>query len=231
MKRACLLLMPAFLLALALVGCDDESLPTFTRVTISPECGVVPLEIQGYAIVSGGDETGDPMGGNNLTEVTWSFGDGGTSTLQNPSHTYTAAGTYTVSLTATNAQGSDTATKTNYITVTEPGTGGGGMHVDDIVVTRIISGRKYYGGAVVTIVDEGGAAVSGATVTGTMTGPGTETLSGVTGADGSVSLQTARKYDSATEFCFEVTNVVLTGTDYDSAANVVTKSCESGDVF
>ena len=49
---------------------------------------------------------------------------GGTSTAQNPTHTYTAVGTYTISLTATNAQGSDTATKTNYITVTEPGVPG-----------------------------------------------------------------------------------------------------------
>jgi len=50
----------------------------------------------------------------------WTFGDGGTSTAQNPSHTYTADGVYTVSLTATNACGNDTETKTGYITVTIP---------------------------------------------------------------------------------------------------------------
>jgi len=54
------------------------------------------------------------------TGWSWTFGDGGTSTNQNPSHTYTAAGTYTVSLTASNAYGSDVETKTNYITVTTP---------------------------------------------------------------------------------------------------------------
>ena len=47
----------------------------------------------------------------------WNFGDGQTSTEQNPSHVYTAAGTYTVSLTVNNSLGSDTETKTNYITV------------------------------------------------------------------------------------------------------------------
>jgi len=41
----------------------------------------------------------------------WDFGDSGNSTLQNPTHTYTAAGTYTVSLTVTNAGGSNTVTK------------------------------------------------------------------------------------------------------------------------
>jgi PKD repeat protein len=47
----------------------------------------------------------------------WSFGDGSTSAEQNPSHTYTSAGTYTVTLTATNAGGSNTVTKTGFITV------------------------------------------------------------------------------------------------------------------
>jgi PKD repeat protein len=54
---------------------------------------------------------------NSPTAWSWTFGDGGTSTVQNPSHTY-AAGTYTVSLTATNSAGSDGETKSNYITVT-----------------------------------------------------------------------------------------------------------------
>ncbi|MFZ1127103.1 PKD domain-containing protein [Methanoregula sp.] len=47
----------------------------------------------------------------------WSFGDGSTSTLQNPSHTYTAPGTYDVTLTATNTIGSNTVTQPGYITV------------------------------------------------------------------------------------------------------------------
>lgn len=47
----------------------------------------------------------------------WSFGDGDTSTKQNPVHTYNSLGTYTVSLTATNSFGNDTVTKTNFISV------------------------------------------------------------------------------------------------------------------
>ena len=48
----------------------------------------------------------------------WSFGDGGTSTEENPTHTYKAAGTYTVTLKVTSQAGVVTiTTKTAYITV------------------------------------------------------------------------------------------------------------------
>jgi PKD repeat protein len=53
------------------------------------------------------------------TSWAWDFGDGNTSTAQNPSNTY-AAGTWTVRLIASNAGGSSTNTKANYITVLTP---------------------------------------------------------------------------------------------------------------
>jgi PKD repeat protein len=56
------------------------------------------------------------------TSRKWSFGDGSrvNSSKQNPIHTYTKAGTYRVSLNATNAGGSNTSTKMRYITVNPP---------------------------------------------------------------------------------------------------------------
>jgi len=45
----------------------------------------------------------------------WNFGDGTTSTEQNPSHVYVNAGYYTVSLTVSNAAGSYTKTMSQYI--------------------------------------------------------------------------------------------------------------------
>ena len=54
---------------------------------------------------------------NSPSSWVWSFGDGGTSTLQNPTHTYTTPGTYSVTLTATNSAGSNTVSQTGYITV------------------------------------------------------------------------------------------------------------------
>ncbi|WP_048145600.1 PEGA domain-containing protein [Methanoplanus limicola] len=60
------------------------------------------------------------------TAWNWSFGDGSTSTVQNPVHTYSTAGTYSVSLTATNRYGDAAKTKANYIAATSSGGGGSG---------------------------------------------------------------------------------------------------------
>jgi PKD repeat protein len=72
----------------------------------TPVSGTVPLTVQ-----FNDTSTGSPIAWN------WSFGDGNTSAEQNVSFTYTAAGTYTVSLNATNAGGSNTTTKPAYIHV------------------------------------------------------------------------------------------------------------------
>lgn len=106
MKRAFLLLLPAVLLVmLGVAGCNDESLPTFTRVKVFPDCGVAPLEVEGLAIASGGNESGDPTGGNNNLEIRWDFGDGATSETSITYHTFSQAGDYTVTVTATDPDG------------------------------------------------------------------------------------------------------------------------------
>jgi len=47
--------------------------------------------------------------GSSVTSWQWDFGDGGTSTQQNPSHTYTNTGFYTVTLQITNSNGCKTS--------------------------------------------------------------------------------------------------------------------------
>ncbi len=54
--------------------------------------------------------------GNAPLTYAWTFGDGGTSTQQNPSHTYTSAGNFTVRLIVTDAGGcKDTLILSNYV--------------------------------------------------------------------------------------------------------------------
>lgn len=57
-----------------------------------------------------------------ISTHSWSFGDGGTSTAVNPSHTYTTAGSYDVSLTVTGPNGSSTKTVAGYINVASSST-------------------------------------------------------------------------------------------------------------
>ena len=74
--------------------------------TANPINGSVPLTVQFF-----------DTSANYPTAWVWSFGDGGISNTQSPFHQYTAAGIYTVTLTATNADGSNTNTQTGYIVV------------------------------------------------------------------------------------------------------------------
>jgi PKD repeat protein len=73
----------------------------------TPTSGIAPLTVQFTD-----QSSGSPTSWN------WSFGDGNYSTLQSPAHTYASAGTFTVSLNATNTAGSNLSTRNNYITVT-----------------------------------------------------------------------------------------------------------------
>jgi len=57
---------------------------------------------------------------NRPTAWRWDFGDGGTSSEQNPFHTYAVPGTYTVTLTAGNNFGSASVTKTRSIVISSP---------------------------------------------------------------------------------------------------------------
>jgi gliding motility-associated-like protein len=66
-----------------------------------------------------------------ITGSFWIFGDGGTSTLNSPWHTYTTSGIYTVKLVVTDSHGCpDTATYVSYINVTRPNAS---FYMDDSV--------------------------------------------------------------------------------------------------
>lgn len=91
---------------------SDESLGSAATepaasFTAAPTSGVAPLPVQFTDTSTGGP-----------TSWAWDFGDGGTSTTKSPTHTYISPGTYTVKLTATNAIGSNSVSRTSLITVT-----------------------------------------------------------------------------------------------------------------
>jgi beta propeller repeat protein len=77
--------------------------------TANKMIGVAPLTVR-FTDAS----TGDPV------SWSWKFGDGGTSSGQNPEHVYANPGNYTVSLTVRNNAGENTTVRTGYISVFEP---------------------------------------------------------------------------------------------------------------
>ena len=193
--------------------------PPTANFSGTPVSGTVPLTVSFTDLST-----------NSPTTWNWSFGDGGTSTLENPGHTYTTTGTYTVSLTVSNAYGSDSKTITDYITVTEQPVGGL-MYVEDITVTTARAGRNYLAYGTITIFDSNNLPLPNATVYATATGPTGGSFSGLTGADGSVTFTTAKAKTVTSEWCFEVTNVIHTSNTYESSLNNVSKACESGYVY
>ncbi len=60
----------------------------------------------------------DPDG--TISAYSWTFGDGGTSNAQNPSHSYGAAGSYSVTLTVTDNQGASSGPLSQTVNVTSP---------------------------------------------------------------------------------------------------------------
>lgn len=106
MVRPSIPVLAGSLLAMTLVGCGSTSAgststtPPQSSFTLSPTAPKA-----GQAVQFTDTSTGTP------TSWAWNFGDGGTATTQNPTHTFTVAGPYTVTLTATNAGGSNTKTQ------------------------------------------------------------------------------------------------------------------------
>lgn len=105
-------------------GSDIEVKLAYITVTaavpVAPTANFTATPLSGNApltVVFTDTSTGSPTGWS------WDFANDGVydSTEQNPTHIYSGVGTYSVKLRATNAQGSDTETKSAYITVVAPG--------------------------------------------------------------------------------------------------------------
>jgi PKD repeat protein len=95
-------------------GCGllDSGKPPVADFRVDPLTGIYPLRVSFTDTSSGVD--------SEIKSWAWNFGDGGTSQLKNPEHTYTEAGTFTVSLTVTSENGSNTVTKKDCLRIETP---------------------------------------------------------------------------------------------------------------
>jgi lysyl endopeptidase len=107
--------------ALTLAGSNDPCTPT---TPVPPVANFVANQTNvppGTTVSFTDQSTGIPTSWSwTLSPATgWAYANGTASTSQNPQITFNTVGQYTVTLTATNAQGSDAETKTNYIIVAQ----------------------------------------------------------------------------------------------------------------
>ncbi len=88
-------------------GCENTLIQTLNTVFAEPQAAFsVAGEVCLGTAVNFTDQS--TVQGGAVTQWNWNFGDGNSSSSQHPSHTYAAAGTYTVTLGATSAQGCQT---------------------------------------------------------------------------------------------------------------------------
>ncbi|MDO9540077.1 MAG: PKD domain-containing protein [Methanocalculus sp.] len=99
------------------VGTSDRIKEQYITVGYPPTAEMKASATTGHApiLISFTD-----LSPNAPTHWLWSFGDGGSSTLQHPTHTYTTSGTYEVTLTVDNLFGTDTNTLQTDIVVLLP---------------------------------------------------------------------------------------------------------------
>jgi parallel beta-helix repeat protein len=88
------------------VTADFTGVPPTTDFSGAPLTGFEPLVVKFT-----------DLSGHGPLSWLWAFGDTKENTAQHPTHGYEDPGTYTVALTATNSNGSVTATRTGYVTV------------------------------------------------------------------------------------------------------------------
>jgi PKD repeat protein len=146
------------------------------------------------------------------TSWDWTFGDGGTDTVQHPIHDYTSVNTYTVSLTAYNAQGQNTETKVDYITVSDQS-----CHVG-VIDMADGSPPSYRADATITVHDQDCQPLAGVTVDVTWSGCVSSTDSDVTDGNGQVTFTSPKNRQGGAFIC-TVDGLAKDGYPYQSSDN------------
>lgn len=216
---------------LEMIGMVSDDPPSIADFTADLTAGAAPLTVEFAATTSG-----------LITQYAWDFGDGNTATEAKPVHTYTAIGTYTVSLTVTSIYGEDSLTKTDLITVSCPvpaleftadtTTGEAPLTVNFTDLSEAFAGCEPT--AIAWDFGDGHTATDVTNPSNTYTAPGTYTvsLSYTVGDTDEVVTETKEAYITATcglpeaEFTADVTTGDAPLTVHLTDASVTATGCE-----
>lgn len=159
----------------------------------------------------------DPDG--SIVAYTWTFGDGGTASGVNPSHVYSAAGSYPLTLTVTDDDG-DTDTSNRTLTVSDDPVPTTVVHIGDLDGVSATAPRNRWISTVSVLVhNDGHTVVSGATVSGIWSNGANGSGSCSTGAVGWCEISKSNIKSNVSSVTFTVTDVSLPNGSYDAGIN------------
>ena len=182
-----------------ILGAASEPLNTAPTALMSNSCNELYCSFDGSL---SSDQEG------NVVSYHWDFGDSNSAIGVTANHTYAQAGEYEVILTVTDNQGiTNTATKTINV-VSGSGNDATNLVISSVTTTTQSAAKgKKFGTATVTILDNLGQAVADVSVGGVFSGSWSESVAGVTGNDGTVTLITSTSLSGAVTVNFCVDSV------------------------
>ncbi|WP_297090037.1 CARDB domain-containing protein [uncultured Draconibacterium sp.] len=104
---------------LSVSGCDGYVKDEYINQDLNPYVIDADFDALPTILVVNNPVLFNDLSTGNPTNWSWNFGDGVSSIVQNPNHSYVSSGDYTISLTASNSEGEDTEVKTAYIKVVD----------------------------------------------------------------------------------------------------------------
>ena len=201
-------------------GAGSNAAPT-PVLTASTTSGVAPL-----ATTLDGSQSTDSDG--TVKFYYWDFGDGtsdNTGTLKSTTKTYSSAGTYTVRLTVVDDGGASAST-TKTITASAAAVAKSASAKSPTMALKLLStgSTSAYATGAVSVVNQSGVAVSGATVAVTWSGIVSKTASATTNSLGKVSFSSPI---TGSKGCFTltVTKITLSGYTFNQSPLPVGKIC------
>jgi PKD repeat protein len=196
-------------------GTPNNSLPIASTTGTTQVGGMAPSTVK---FVGSNSYDTDGI----ITNYLWDFGDGTNSTLANPTHVYTTAGTYTATLLVTdNSNGTGSATTAPITVKADSATKAVNVLSVSVAWVKGFSNTGYFV-ATITLGDQNEKPVSNAVVSVSSSGLSSGAATATTNAQGVVTIKSAVMPSSSpgTE-TFTVTNVVLSGYPYDPVKNTV----------
>ena len=158
-------------------------------------------------------------------EWLWDFGDGSTSTDQDPFHTYAAEGTYTVTLTVDNEDGTDSTSADVTVTAADDDDEPTSTAVTVDGITYSTQGRWHLRVSVSVVDTDGEVGVDGASVTLTIASNGVARTGTATTEHGSATVQFNHALRDADCYTTTVVAVSGDGITWDGEYPTGTNSC------